>query len=53
MSILSAQIDALLENETNQTANLANASALLNDTLKDINWVGFYLYNETTDQLDL
>ena len=34
MSILSAQIDALLENETNQTANLANASALLNDTLK-------------------
>ncbi len=53
MSILSAQIDALLENETNQTDNLANASALLNDTLKDINWVGFYLYNETTDQLDL
>ncbi len=29
MSILSAQIDALLENETNRTANLANASALL------------------------
>ena len=53
MSILSAQIDALLENETNQTANLANASALLNDTLKDINWVGFYLYDETADQLDL
>lgn len=53
MSILSAQIDALLENETNQTANLANASALLNDTLENINWVGFYLYDETTDQLDL
>ncbi|KDA45375.1 GAF domain-containing protein [Ligilactobacillus animalis] len=53
MSILSAQIDALLENETNRTANLANASALLNDTLENINWVGFYLYDETTDQLDL
>ena len=25
----------------------------MNYTLKDINWVGFYLYNETTDQLDL
>ena len=28
------------------TANLANASALLNDTLKEINWVGFYLMED-------
>ena len=53
MSLLAAQIDALLENETNLIANLSNASALLNDSLADINWVGFYLYDPQTDQLDL
>ncbi|MFE5318009.1 GAF domain-containing protein [Paenibacillus sp. NPDC056579] len=38
------QLTALLEGEQDQTANLANASALLNQFLNDINWVGFYLY---------
>ncbi|RSK28188.1 GAF domain-containing protein [Bacillus sp. HMF5848] len=37
------QIEALIEGEANVIANLANASALLNQFLKDINWVGFYL----------
>ncbi|QGQ47534.1 GAF domain-containing protein [Metabacillus sediminilitoris] len=37
------QLQALLEGENDQTANLANASALLNQFLNDINWVGFYL----------
>lgn len=37
------QLRALVEDERNQIANLANASALLHQFLKDINWVGFYL----------
>ncbi|PKG24968.1 GAF domain-containing protein [Niallia nealsonii] len=37
------QLKALLEGETNAIANLANASALLNQFLDRINWVGFYL----------
>lgn len=41
--MLSKQLDALSTGETNQTANLANASALLNQFLDRINWVGFYL----------
>lgn len=52
-SLLAQQIDALLTGETNQMANLANASALLNDSLTDINWVGFYLYQADTAELIL
>ncbi|MFC4737568.1 GAF domain-containing protein [Bacillus daqingensis] len=43
-SMLSRQLDALLEGETDVTANLSNASALLNQFLNDVNWVGFYLW---------
>lgn len=35
------QLAALLDGETNQIANLSNASALLNQFLERINWVGF------------
>jgi GAF domain-containing protein len=38
-----AQLKALVEDVPYPIANLANASALLNQALKDINWVGFYL----------
>lgn len=41
--LLLSQMRSLLEDEQDVTANLANASALLNEALKDINWVGFYL----------
>jgi L-methionine (R)-S-oxide reductase len=41
------QLDALLTGESNMVANLANASALLNQFLEDINWVGFYLTEGT------
>lgn len=44
-SLLAQQVDVLLYNEPNLMANLANAAALLNDSLTDVNWVGFYLYN--------
>ena len=38
------QLSALLYNESDVIANLANASALLFQTLDDISWVGFYIY---------
>lgn len=37
------QLASLLEGESDRIANLSNASALLNQFLADINWVGFYL----------
>lgn len=43
---VSKQLAALLEGETNLIANLSNASALLNQFLDDINWVGFYLMED-------
>lgn len=42
-NLLSKQLAALLEGEEDLIANLSNASALLNQFLTDINWVGFYL----------
>ncbi|MGE7688231.1 GAF domain-containing protein [Lysinibacillus sp. NPDC097214] len=40
---LAKQLDALLTGESNRIANLSNASALLNQFLPNINWVGFYV----------
>ncbi|NNV06003.1 GAF domain-containing protein [Geobacillus sp. C56-T2] len=37
------QLKALIAGEPNLIANLANAAALLNQFLEQINWVGFYL----------
>lgn len=45
---LNSQVVALIEDETNLIANLANVSALLNLSLEDINWVGFYLLENDT-----
>ncbi len=42
---LCASLEALIQDVPHLTANLANASALLYDTLQDINWAGFYLYD--------
>ena len=39
------QLKALIQGEPSAIANLANASALLNQFMNDINWVGFYLYD--------
>ncbi|WP_342525085.1 GAF domain-containing protein [Chryseomicrobium sp. FSL W7-1435] len=44
--LLAKQLDALLDGESNQIANLSNASALLNQFLEDTNWVGFYLMEQ-------
>ncbi|MBS2970027.1 GAF domain-containing protein [Metabacillus sp. KIGAM252] len=40
------QLKALLEGEPDRIANLSNASALLNQFLTEVNWVGFYLMKE-------
>ncbi|PGU36747.1 GAF domain-containing protein [Bacillus cereus] len=37
------QLDTLLTGEPNVVANLSNASALLNQFLDRVNWVGFYV----------
>lgn len=42
--LLLLQQKALLEGETNLIANLANSSALLNQTLPDTVFAGYYLY---------
>lgn len=39
-------LTGLLEGVPHFIANLANASALLNQALQDINWVGFYLMQD-------
>lgn len=46
--ILKTQLQGLIDGIPYLTANLANASALLNQALKDINWVGFYLLENDT-----
>ena len=42
-TLLKKQLTSLIEDETNLIAILSNTSALLNDNLDQINWVGFYL----------
>lgn len=50
---LCQQAKALFSDENDQTANLANASALLNQFLSNVNWVGFYIWKETENELVL
>lgn len=51
--IVLAQLDGLVNDEPNWIANLSNASALLNEILDNINWVGFYLWEDASEQLVL
>jgi L-methionine (R)-S-oxide reductase len=46
---LNSQINALCDGEPNLIANLANTSAVLYERLPDINWVGFYLVDDSID----
>jgi GAF domain-containing protein len=39
---LASALEALIAGEPDQIANMANASALIFETLPDVNWVGFY-----------
>lgn len=45
---LRIRLSEQIESCPHMTANLANASALLNQGLKEINWVGFYLMEGET-----
>lgn len=44
--LLCEQLKSLIEGESHIIPNLANASALLNGALTNINWVGFYLMTD-------
>lgn len=44
--LLRIQIQGLTDKVTDLTASLANISALLNQALPEINWVGFYLVKD-------
>ena len=46
--LLEQQLLALTDGVPHQTANLANASALLMQVLEQINWAGFYLLQGDT-----
>jgi len=39
---LASALEGLVAGETDSVANMANAAALLWETLPDVNWVGFY-----------
>ncbi|AMO99344.1 putative sensor with GAF domain [Collimonas arenae] len=41
-SLLARQITSILESERNQTANAAQFSAFIYQSLADLNWAGFY-----------
>jgi L-methionine (R)-S-oxide reductase len=43
---LASTLHALIDGESDWIANLANASALLYQSLPDLNWAGFYLLKE-------
>lgn len=47
--LLGEQLRALAEGERLRLPVLANASALLMESLPDVSWVGFYLTSETPD----
>ena len=42
-ALLCAQLRSLADEDAHYIPLLSNASALLNDALDDVNWVGFYL----------
>ena len=45
---LISQAEALISGVPHRIANLANVSALIFDTLEDLNWAGFYLLEGET-----
>lgn len=45
-SLLSRQIDSVIDGEFDTIAVLSNVSAILNESLENINWVGFYLLKD-------
>ena len=52
-TLLVKQLRALIQDESNVIANLSNVSALLNAHFDQINWVGFYLWDDQEQELVL
>lgn len=52
-TLLIAQVEALIQDEPNRIANLANAAALLGQFLEKVNWVGFYLVDDQIERKEL
>ena len=52
-TLLVKQLRALIQDESNVIANLSNVSALLNAHFDQINWVGFYLWDDQDQELVL
>ena len=52
-TLLVKQLRALIQDESNVIANLSNVSALLNTHFDQINWVGFYLWDDQDQELVL
>lgn len=48
-----SQAKSLIQGEDNLFANLSNLSALYNEYIDDINWIGFYLLDEKNKNLVL
>jgi len=47
LDLLLLQAEALLDNERDLIANMANLSALIYHSVSDLNWVGFYIYKDS------
>lgn len=45
-ALLIRQLDALIDEDAHWLPVMANASALIYDTLKDLNWAGFYVVKD-------
>lgn len=52
-SSLEKELDALIIGEKNLIANLANIASWIYHTMPDLNWSGFYLWNEEDKELVL
>ncbi|NQX70134.1 GAF domain-containing protein [Paenibacillus alba] len=52
-ALLIQQVEALIHDEPNRIANLANAAALLGQFLSEVNWVGFYLIDQSNEKKEL
>lgn len=53
-ALLKEQVSALIADESNNIANLANTAAVLFNALEDVNWAGFYLVDgHKSDELVL
>ena len=50
---LEKELNSLIEGEKNLIANLANISSWIYHTFPDLNWSGFYLWNEGDKELVL